>query len=161
MLKVSDIREFIRLVDETNIHELHIETAELKVLIRKAKTSRSAGGGAETASVSVPTPVGPPVMAHEASIKAAETPPEYVEDTASAVVKSPMVGTFYRAPAPTSPSYVEIGAKVTEKTVVCIVEAMKLMNEIEADVRGEIVEVLAENGQLVEYGQPLFRVKLA
>ena len=90
MLKVSDIREFIRLVDETNIHELHIETAELKVLIRKAETSRSAGGGAETAPVSVPAPVGPPVMAHEASIKAAEKPPEHVEDTASAVVKSPI-----------------------------------------------------------------------
>ncbi|MHB1683141.1 MAG: acetyl-CoA carboxylase biotin carboxyl carrier protein [Bacilli bacterium] len=161
MLKVSDIREFIRLVDETNIHELHIETAELKVLIRKAETSRSAGGGAETASGPVLAPADPPVMAHEGSIKAAEKPPEHVEDTASAVVKSPMVGTFYRASAPTSPSYVEVGAKVTEKTVVCIVEAMKLMNEIEADVRGEIVEVLAENGQLVEYGQPLFRVKLA
>jgi acetyl-CoA carboxylase biotin carboxyl carrier protein len=72
-----------------------------------------------------------------------------------------MVGTFYRAPAPDAPPYVEVGSKVTEKTVVCIVEAMKLMNEIEAEVAGEVVEILAENGQLVEYGQPLFKIKLA
>ena len=72
-----------------------------------------------------------------------------------------MVGTFYRSPTPSGPPYVEIGSRITEKTVVCIVEAMKLMNEIEADVRGEIVEVLAENGQLVEFGQPLFRVNPA
>lgn len=71
-----------------------------------------------------------------------------------------MVGTFYAAPAPDAPEYVSVGAKVTEKTIVCIVEAMKLMNEIEADVKGEIVEILVQNGQLVEYGQPLFLVKV-
>lgn len=71
-----------------------------------------------------------------------------------------MVGTFYSAPAPDAPEYVKAGDKVDEKTIVCIVEAMKLMNEIEADVKGTIVDVLVENGQLVEYGQPLFTVKL-
>jgi acetyl-CoA carboxylase biotin carboxyl carrier protein len=72
-----------------------------------------------------------------------------------------MVGTFYRAPAPDAPPYVERGSKVTPKTVVCIVEAMKLMNEIEAEVSGEVIDILAENGQLVEYGQPLFKIKLS
>ncbi len=164
LLKVSDIREFIRLVDETNIHELHIETGELKVLIKKAEAQHAVvnGARAHTATGGSPTPIAVPEAVHAASAKPVEERAEPLsEDSASAVVKSPMVGTFYRAPAPTSPSYVEVGAKVTEKTVVCIVEAMKLMNEIEADVRGEIVEVLAENGQLVEYGQPLFRVRLA
>ena len=71
-----------------------------------------------------------------------------------------MVGTFYRSPAPDAPAYVDVGAKVGLKTVVCIVEAMKLMNEIEAEVSGEVAEVLAENGQLVEYGQPLFKIRL-
>ena len=74
-------------------------------------------------------------------------------------ITSPMVGTFYAAPSPESPPYVKVGDKVTEESVVCIVEAMKLMNEIEAEVKGEIVEVLVENGQLVEYGQELFLVK--
>ena len=70
-----------------------------------------------------------------------------------------MVGTFYRSSSPDNPPYVSAGSRVTEKSTVCILEAMKLMNELEAEVRGEIVEVLVENGQLVEYGQPLFRVR--
>lgn len=74
-------------------------------------------------------------------------------------IVSPMVGTFYKAPSPDSDPYVKVGDKVHDSSVVCIVEAMKLMNEIEAEVRGEIVEILVENGQLVEYGQTLFLVK--
>jgi acetyl-CoA carboxylase biotin carboxyl carrier protein len=74
-------------------------------------------------------------------------------------IESPMVGTFYRAPSPEADPYVQTGDKLTESTVVCIVEAMKLMNEIEAEVRGEVVEILVENGELVEYGQPLFLIK--
>ncbi|MHB1629817.1 MAG: acetyl-CoA carboxylase biotin carboxyl carrier protein [Bacilli bacterium] len=163
MLKVSDIREFIRLVNETNIHELHIETDELKLLIKKADAPHAVADGARAqAAGESSAPVAAPAAVHGAAAQTAEdTDAAAPADSSGAVVKSPMVGTFYRAPAPTAPAYVEVGAKVTEKTVVCIVEAMKLMNEIEADVRGEIVEVLAENGQLVEYGQPLFRVKLA
>ena len=75
-------------------------------------------------------------------------------------VKSPMVGTFYRSPSPENPPFVDINAKVDEKTVVCIIEAMKIMNEIQAEVKGSVVEVLVENGQPVEYGQRLFKVKL-
>jgi acetyl-CoA carboxylase biotin carboxyl carrier protein len=94
----------------------------------------------------------------------AETPAPVVAPKADEAklhkIVSPMVGTFYKAPAPDAPPYVKVGDRVEEKTIVCIVEAMKLMNEIEADVRGEIVEVLVENGQLVEYGQPLFLVKV-
>ena len=76
-------------------------------------------------------------------------------------VKSPMVGTFYRSPSPENPSFVEIGAKVEDKTVVCIIEAMKIMNEIQAEVKGIVAEILVENGQPVEYGQRLFKIKLA
>ncbi len=74
-------------------------------------------------------------------------------------ITSPMVGTFYQAPNPDSPAYVKVGDKVGDETIVCIVEAMKLFNEIEAEIKGEIVEVLVKDGQLVEYGQPLFLVK--
>ena len=75
-------------------------------------------------------------------------------------VKSPMVGTFYRSPSPENPSFVENGSKVEDKTVVCIIEAMKIMNEIQAETKGTVVEVLVENGQPVEYGQRLFKIKL-
>lgn len=75
-------------------------------------------------------------------------------------VKSPMVGTFYRSPSPENPSFVEVGAKVEDKTVVCIIEAMKIMNEIQAEVKGTVSEILVENGQPVEYGQRLFKIKL-
>lgn len=75
-------------------------------------------------------------------------------------VKSPMVGTFYRSPSPENPSFVEVGAKVDDKTVVCIIEAMKIMNEIQAEVKGTVTEILVENGQPVEYGQRLFKIKL-
>ena len=76
-------------------------------------------------------------------------------------VKSPMVGTFYRSPSPENPSFVEVGAKVEDKTVVCIIEAMKIMNEIQAEVKGTVSEILVENGQPVEYGQRLFKIKLS
>ncbi len=76
-------------------------------------------------------------------------------------IKSPMVGTFYRAPSPESPPYINPGDNVTENTVVCIIEAMKVMNEIQAEIRGKVLEVLVENGKSVEYGQPLFKIKTA
>ena len=75
-------------------------------------------------------------------------------------VKSPMVGTFYRSPSPENPSFIEIGSKVEDKSVVCIIEAMKIMNEIQAEVKGTVSEILVENGQPVEYGQRLFKIKL-
>lgn len=75
-------------------------------------------------------------------------------------VKSPMVGTFYRSPSPENPSFIEVGSKVEDKTVVCIIEAMKIMNEIQAEVKGTVSEILVENGQPVEYGQRLFKIKL-
>lgn len=82
------------------------------------------------------------------------------DEAGYAYVKSPMVGTFYRSPSPENPSFVENGAKVEEKTVVCIIEAMKIMNEIQAEIKGTVTEVLVENGQPVEYGQRLFKIKL-
>ena len=82
------------------------------------------------------------------------------EEAGISYVKSPMVGTFYRSPSPENPSFVETNAKVEEKTVVCIIEAMKIMNEIQAEIKGTVLEILVENGQPVEYGQRLFKIKL-
>ena len=91
---------------------------------------------------------------------AAVSPAASADETGFTYVKSPMVGTFYRSPSPENPSFVDVNAKVEEKTVVCIIEAMKIMNEIQAETKGTVVEVLVENGQPVEYGQRLFKIKL-
>ncbi|MCL6598441.1 MAG: acetyl-CoA carboxylase biotin carboxyl carrier protein [Alicyclobacillus macrosporangiidus] len=169
MLKIGEIRELIRLLDDTSLAEIRIETEDMKLLLKKpdapAVVPQAAAPVMPAASplASAPAPAEPAAAPAAAPSAPAVVPaPEPAEDEANIhIVKSPMVGTFYRAPAPDAPPYVEVGTKVTEKTVVCIVEAMKLMNEIEAEVSGEVVEVLAENGQLVEYGQPLFKIKRA
>lgn len=175
MFKLSEIKDLVKLIDQTAIHELEIEKDGFRLAIRKT-------GQAETATV-LPAPVqtapmvpmpaavpAPPPAASVSSVPAPPPPAAQAPEPAAApaesseklhTITSPMVGTFYAAPSPTSPPYVQKGDKVTPKTVVCIVEAMKLMNEIEAEVSGEIVDVLVENGQLVEFGQPLFLVKLS
>lgn len=162
MFKINDIKELIRAVDRSTIGELVIsgENKE-KITIRKQ------GVGVVTEAPVAQAPVVEQVKA-EPAVAAAPVKEEKVEEKLVAPVAadeslhkivSPMVGTFYAAPSPDADAYVKVGDKVTPESVVCIVEAMKLMNELEAEVTGEIVEILVENGQLVEYGQPLFLVK--
>jgi acetyl-CoA carboxylase biotin carboxyl carrier protein len=174
VFKIGEIRELIRLLDETSVAELRIESDDMKLHMKKAEPTSVQ---TITAPASVPTSGGAitPVVAVTSSQTPQTAPMEQVQMNLSTVpeaskavaeenvhlITSPMVGTFYRAPAPDAPAYVEAGSKVTDKSVVCIVEAMKLMNEIEAEISGEVLEVMAENGQLVEYGQPLFKIKLA
>ena len=99
-------------------------------------------------------------QAHALQTPSAESEQNQKNDTENLhKIVSPMVGTFYRAPSPTATPFINVGDHVHEKSAVCIIEAMKLMNEIEAEVKGEIVQILVENGQLVEYGQPLFLVR--
>ena len=170
MFKINEIRELIRLLDETSITEFNYEHQGAKLLIKKEEATAAAVQLVQAPApvvqaapaVVAPAPVAAPTPAPAAEAPAAPAPaaaPKAVDANLHKIV-SPMVGTFYSSPAPDAAAYVAAGAKVTEKSIVCIVEAMKLMNEIEADVKGEIVEVLVENGQLVEYGQPLFLVKV-
>ncbi|WP_083270517.1 acetyl-CoA carboxylase biotin carboxyl carrier protein [Lacunisphaera limnophila] len=98
--------------------------------------------------------------ASKSTAAAAQPAPAGGDEAGFTYVKSPMVGTFYRSPSPENPPFVENGAKVEDKTVVCIIEAMKIMNEIQAETKGTVVEVLVENGQPVEYGQRLFKLKV-
>ncbi|OKO91167.1 acetyl-CoA carboxylase biotin carboxyl carrier protein [Geobacillus proteiniphilus] len=175
-MKIQEIRELIRLVDQSSIDEFVYEQGETKVHMKKgtAAVAVASAAAAQTAVVQPapaapaavePAPATAPVQAaaSEAPAPKAETPA--AKEAKPAVegnlhqITSPMVGTFYAAPAPDKPPYVKPGDKVKKDTVVCIIEAMKLFNEIEAEVDGEIVEVLVQNGQLVEYGQPLFLVK--
>ncbi|OKP95802.1 acetyl-CoA carboxylase biotin carboxyl carrier protein [Paenibacillus sp. P46E] len=166
MFKLSEIKELIKLLDQTSsVHELEIESEGMKLAIRKPDRSEADGMAIQATPYAYPfTPAPQPQSQQYAApavvteIPAASQQPVSTEGTLHKIV-SPMVGTFYSAASPETPSFVNVGDRVSEKSTVCIIEAMKLMNELEAEVRGEIVSVLAENGQLVEYGQPLFLVK--
>jgi len=150
-MHLEEIRELIKLLNETDVTEFSLESQGVKISIKKGKV-----GGAPALETS------PPPVPSVATMPAAPAEPEREErDESLVTVVAPMVGTFYRAPAPDAPPYVEIGDTVREGQVLCIIEAMKLMNEIEAEVAGEIVDILVENGQPVEYGQPLFLIKPA
>jgi acetyl-CoA carboxylase biotin carboxyl carrier protein len=164
VLKMHEMRELIKLVDQSSITDFEYEYEGSKVSMKKSV-------GKVLPSASVEFEEGTPVLEPEAKVgptpsvvpekvQAPEVNNEPTIDTAGLhKIESPMVGTFYSSPSPDADVYVKAGDKVNDSSVVCIVEAMKLMNEIEAEVRGEIVEVLVENGQLVEYGQALFLVK--
>jgi acetyl-CoA carboxylase biotin carboxyl carrier protein len=165
LLKVQEIRELIKLVDQSSIDEFVYENEGSKIKMKKnTGTTVTTVQSLPQASVEV-VPVTQPaavsaapvqVEQQEAANNSAATP----ADTSNLhKITSPMVGTFYGSPTPEADSYVKAGSVVTKDSIVCIVEAMKLFNEIEAEVNGEIVEVLVKNGQLVEYGQPLFLVK--
>lgn len=171
MLKVQEIRELIKLVDQSSIDEFVYENEGSKIKMKKnvSTTYVSASGPAvhESEFVNVAQPV-PTVPVAAPAVPVQEVKQETtsaVETTANTdttnlhKITSPMVGTFYASPTPEADVYVKAGSKVSKDSIVCIVEAMKLFNEIEAEVNGEIVEVLVNNGQLVEYGQPLFLVK--
>ncbi|GAV22371.1 acetyl-CoA carboxylase biotin carboxyl carrier protein [Carboxydothermus pertinax] len=144
-LNLKEIRDLILLLNETNIAELIIESEGTKIAIKKGQTLTD---GITPAPVVMPENKVVPEKAEEKSMEN------------FSVITSPMVGTFYRAPAPGAPPFVEVGQRVKPGDVLCIIEAMKLMNEIESEIAGEIVEILVENGEAVEYGQPLFKVRV-
>ncbi|KPB03897.1 acetyl-CoA carboxylase biotin carboxyl carrier protein [Bacillus sp. CHD6a] len=169
MLKIQEIREIIKLIDQSNIDEFTYENEGSKIKMKKhaeqTVVSTQLAAPAPQA-VQQQAPQAAPMAqapAQQAQTPAAEAKQETAapkqEDPNLHKITSPMVGTFYASPSPDQAAYVQEGSKVGENSVVCIVEAMKLFNEIEAEVKGEIVEVLVDNGQLVEYGQPLFLVK--
>ena len=153
-MDLRKLKTLIDLVSESNVSELEITEAEGKVRIVKS-------GPAPVAMVSpvaAPAPVA--VAAAAAPVAAVAVPAEAVAaEPAGHQVKSPMVGTFYRASSPDAKPFVEIGSQVKEGDTICIIEAMKILNEIEADKSGTITQVLAENGQAVEYGAPLFVIE--
>ena len=147
-MDLRKLKTLIDLVSESNVSELEITEAEGKVRIVK-------GGGAVVQQY-MPVPVAAPV-AGPAPVAAAA--PAEAAAPAGHIVKSPMVGTFYRASSPGAASFVEVGSQVKEGETICITEAMKILNEIEADKSGTITQILGENGQAVEYGQPLFVIE--
>jgi acetyl-CoA carboxylase biotin carboxyl carrier protein len=140
-LSDEDVREILRIIDESPLDELRLETPEFKLHVRK-------GAGGDTFS-------GLPV-ASGAGQEVVPPPPPHVDG--HLMIEAPMLGTFYRAEGPGQEPLVDVGSKVEPHTIVCIIEVMKMMNSVPAGVAGTVVEVCAENAQLVEYGAPIFRV---
>ncbi len=164
-MDLNYIKKLVKLVDESGVDEIEIEEEGAKIRVSKARHNSSAGQfpfpqyvlQAQAPSQPVAAPVGNPGPAVEGAL----APAPKAEGVKYHEVKSPIVGTFYSAPAPNADPYVQIGSSVQEGSVLCIVEAMKLMNEIESDVAGKVVRVLVQNGQPVEYNQPLFLIEPA
>lgn len=156
-MDLRKLKTLIDLVSDSNVSELEITEAEGKVRIVKSGPSQAvhvaqpAVLSAPASATVAPAPVAP-VAPSPAEVAAATAAPE--QD--GHVVKSPMVGTFYRSSSPEAASYVEVGTQVKEGQTICIIEAMKILNEIEADKSGTITQIVAQNGQAVEYGAPLF-----
>ena len=163
-MEFSDIERILALVREHDLAEFELERDGLKVRVRKAGAPTVHATAMPIAAAPVmpaalppaSAPVSGPVAAAAAARAAAEA-----EELELAVVKSPIVGTFYRAPEPGAPSFVEVGQRVKKDQVLCIIEAMKLMNEITSEYEGEIISVYVENGKPVQYGERLFAIKTA
>lgn len=153
-MDLKDIKAVIDLMKKNAITEFELEKQEFKI-----KLKRGGNGGHAVQSYDEQ----PAVMITGAPVVALPSPaspsPSAASSSGDADIKSPMIGTFYRSPSPESASYVEVGTEVNPDTVVCIIEAMKVMNEIKAEVRGVITQVCVDNAKPVEFGQPLFKIR--
>jgi acetyl-CoA carboxylase biotin carboxyl carrier protein len=153
-IDLAEIRELIAIVNQSNVTELVIESEDFKLAIRKSVESVSVATIAtKPAPQEIPAAVAPPIPAAPAA--PTEVPSE---ENHFLEVKAPMVGTFYRASSPEASPFVQLNDRIGQNQTVCIIEAMKLMNEIEAEVSGRIVEICVKNGEPVEFGQILMRV---
>jgi len=166
--ELKELKELIEFLKENKIGEFDLERGELKVRIKFAQEGASADlTNLSRLLASAPAAVAAPAMlpaVHAAAVPspaapAAPTPAAASEDASLHIVKSPIVGTFYESPSPGTPAFVKVGDQVEQGQVLCIIEAMKLMNEIESDAAGEIVKRFVQSGQPVEYGQQLFAVR--
>jgi len=157
-LSDDDVREILRIIDESDLEELRIETNGLRLYVRRggAPPVEEASGEEEKARPASEEKTHASAEPAAAGGRGAEAAPA---PDGTVAIEAPMVGTFFRAEAPGAKPFVEVGSRVEPDTVVCLIEVMKMMNSIRAGVSGRIVEVCAENGALVEYGQPLFRVE--
>lgn len=149
-MNLKEIKEMINLMNENGLVELEVEKEGMRIRLKKAGSGADAFGG----PVLIERQALPQVSSRESSKESIDK-----ITLKSIEIKAPMVGTFYRAPQPEAPSYVEVGQIVEPGQVICIVEAMKLMNEIKSEIKGKILEILVDNAEPVEFGQPMFLVE--
>lgn len=160
-MKLNEIQDLIKFVAKSGVSEVELETKDVKIVIKTP-----AGRGKEQVFVQTAAPVAQPVMnaapvvhsTSAAETKAPEVKSSGADESKYVMIKSPMIGTFYRSSSPDKPSFVNVGDEIAPGKPVCIIEAMKLFNEIESDIKGKIVKVLANDATPVEYDQPLFLV---
>ena len=155
-MDLKDIKAIIDLMKKNSISEFELERQDFKVRLKRGALG---GGYAEEAvptQAYIPVPAGVPMITGGAAPSAPAASPAAANGVE---IKSPMIGTFYRAPSPEAVNYVEVGSEVNPDTVVCIIEAMKVMNEIKAEVKGVITQILVENAKPVEFGQALFKIR--
>jgi acetyl-CoA carboxylase biotin carboxyl carrier protein len=175
-MKIQDIQKLMEMLDKSGLEELELETGGMKIRLLKHRDSPVQAPSQPQVYMMGPSMAAPPHLAPQAApsspaavpvspspspAQEAAPQPASVKSATAAEIKSPMVGTFYRAPAPGADPFVKVGDKVRKGQTLCIIEAMKLMNEIENEVDGTVVEILPENAQPVEYGEVLFHVEPA
>ena len=159
-MDLKQIKQIIDLMKRSELTEFAIEEEGFKLKIRRGANGLPVVSSTSTVSAAPLAPARESAPAIAAPAPAAALVPAAAADEAGIIyVKSPMVGTFYRSGSPESKPYAETGTKIVENSVVCIIEAMKIMNEIQAEIKGTVLEILVENGQPVEYGQKLFKIK--
>ena len=153
-MELKDIKAIIDLMKKNSVSEFELEKQDFKIRLKRGMN----GGGVliPQTDENQPAVIYAPALALPAGASTS-APPQLAP--AEPEIKSPMIGTFYRSPSPESGSYIEVGSEVNPDTVVCIIEAMKVMNEIKAEVKGVITQVLVENAKPVEFGQPLFKIR--
>jgi acetyl-CoA carboxylase biotin carboxyl carrier protein len=153
-MNIKEIKELLELMAEHNVGEIEIEKDNAKIKLRKM-----ANGG--IVMQSAPQMMAPmqTAMQTPAQVSAPAAAAQAADEEGVVIVRSPMVGTFYASPAPDQPAYVSVGKAVKDGDVLCIVEAMKLMNEIKSELSGTVTEILVQNGQTVEYDQPILKIK--
>ena len=152
-MDLKDIKAIIDLMKKNSVTEFELEKQDFKIRLKRG----SNGSGAVAAYDDPPVLVGSQLLP---AMPAVAPAPQIAAPVSNEVeIKSPMIGTFYRAPSPESVAYIEVGSEVSPETVVCIIEAMKVMNEIKAEAKGVITQVMVENAKPVEFGQPLFKIR--
>lgn len=153
-MDLKDIKAIINLMRKNSVSEFELEKQDFKIRLK-----RGGNGGNPVVQYDEAPVVALPALPPTSPPGTTPVPPVVTPTTNEIEIKSPMIGTFYRAPSPESGNYVEVGTEVNADSVVCIIEAMKVMNEIKAEVKGTITQVLLENAKPVEFGQPLFKVR--
>jgi acetyl-CoA carboxylase biotin carboxyl carrier protein len=153
-VELKDIKAIIDLMKKNSITEFELEQQDSKIRLKRGLNGGTPVVQQDDSVSPIPAP-----MPSAVSALIAQTPAPQIVATGEIEIKSPMIGTFYRAPSPESANYVEVGTEVNSEMVVSIIEAMKVMNEIKAEVKGVVTHILVENAKPVEFGQPLFRIR--